>query len=317
MNRDEPLLAVDIGGTKLRAGLMSPLSGGVSRVLRARTRPTSPDRGAAHVTDEVIALGSDLLDGRRPGLVGIGSAGVVGPGGTIVSATDAIPGWAGVPIAGRLSAAFDAPAHALNDVHAFLLGEAAAGAARGHADAIGVAAGTGIGGALLVGGSPHAGGRGVAGHLGHIPVTEAGDRRCPCGRAGHLEAVASGSAMEARYAERAGEALDLPAIATRARAGDAAAREIIATAGRALGGALGGLVNTFDPDVIVLGGGAAHGLGGLLLDPLRSALAATTLPALAVPPLRVAALGEDAVLVGAIVAAHRALPRKEHHADPR
>ncbi|MFD6417985.1 ROK family protein [Streptomyces sp. NPDC060194] len=288
-------LGVDIGGTKTAVAVF----GEGDAVLARATAPTPAAEGAAAVVAGVLELAGQALaepaalGGRLAG-VGVGTAGVVARDGrTIASATDALPGWAGTPLSALLEDALGVPAVLLGDVQAFLAGELAAGAARGARGAVAVMAGTGIGGAVAVDGAVVRGGRGAAGHLGHVPVAAAEGLLCPCGVRGHVEAVASGPAMAALAGER-----DLRAVAAEASGGSLAARDVLRRGGAALGEALAGVVSTLDPDVVVLAGGVLHA-GPWYEEALRASLAASTLPLLRSVPVVPAALGSDAVLLGA------------------
>jgi glucokinase len=293
------LAAVDIGGTKTAAALVR---GGT---VLARTQAPTPARdGAAAVLDTAAALVRSL--GGAPAGVGVGAPGLVDPvTGLVTAATSSIRDWSGVDVPAGLRDRLRLPAVVLNDVQAFTLGEAVHGAGRGLPTVLGVAVGTGVGGGVHAAGRLLTGRLGAAGHVGHVPVPQAVGRPCPCGAAGHVEAVASGPAMAAGYAARTGAVgVALPEVVRRARAGDTHARAVIAEAGEALGTALAGLANVLDPDRIVVGGGAAV---PELLDALRPAFALACLPVLGAVPLVPAALGTDAPLVGAAEAARRAL----------
>ncbi len=191
---------------------------------------------------------------------------------------------------------------ALNDVHAFVLAEAALGSAAGEVDVLGVMVGTGVGGGVLADGRLVLGRRGVAGHLGHVPVSGATGRACPCGALGHVEAVSAAPAMLADYRREAGPAggvvADLEEVSRRAGGGDRLAREVLARGGSCLGEALAGVVAVCDPAVVVIGGGVLDA-GALFLDPLREALLVHAHPVVADVAIRRAAPGGDAVAVGA------------------
>ncbi|MFC8231065.1 ROK family protein [Streptomyces sp. NPDC057287] len=294
-------LGVDIGGTKTAVAVF-----GEGDVVLARAMaPTPAAQGAAAVVAGVLELAGRVLTepaagtGRLTG-IGVGTAGVVAPDGrTIASATDALPGWAGTPLAALLEEALSAPAVLIGDVQAFLAGELVAGAARGARGAVAVMAGTGIGGAVAVDGVVVRGGNGAAGHLGHVPVAAAEGLRCPCGALGHVEAVASGPAM----ASLAGAA-DLRVVAAAAADGSVEARDVLRRGGAALGDALAGVVGTLDPDVVVLAGGVLHA-GPWYEEALRASLGAHVLPLLRAVPVVRAALGSDTVLLGAVSLAPR------------
>lgn len=221
-------VAVDIGGTKIRAG---SVIGGVLR--HVRHVPTPAAEGAAAVLDTVAevvaaviaeshasraadsAAGSGLADAGSVGgdsarvarssvdldwRIGIASAGVINPAtGVVVSATESLAGWAGTELTAELESRTGQPVRAVNDVHAHALGEAAAGASRGMSSSLLVAAGTGIGGGAIISGSLLTGRNSAAGHIGHVPSSAAAGLLCPCGGTGHLEAIASGPAILATY----------------------------------------------------------------------------------------------------------------------
>ncbi|MET8907829.1 ROK family protein [Micromonospora sp. NPDC004551] len=286
-----PVIGIDIGGTKTAAALV----GRDGRVRERREAPTPARSGPEAVLDAAARLAADLL-GAAPGPVGVGTAGTVDPAtGSIRYATDSLPGWAGTPVAGALAARLDRPVRVTNDVSAAALGECWAGAGRDRAHVLLVAVGTGLGGAIVRDGRVEAGARGAAGGVGHLPAPGAERLRCGCGRHGHLEAIASGSGLAAAYALETGTRVTGRTVADRAAAGDGIARRVVDRAGAALGAALAGLVALLDPDAVLVAGGAA---GALL--PAASAAYTAELPAgWAGVPLRPAALGADAVLVGA------------------
>jgi glucokinase len=303
----EVALGIDIGGTKTSAGVVDA-SG---RVLHHATRPTPARDGAAAVLHTAAELAREMLEsvvGMNAQIRGCGAgvAGTVDRNGIISHATEALPGWAGTDVAQELSAALELPVRVVNDVQAMALGEHRFGAAADAESALIVAVGTGIGGAIICGGAVVAGRTGTAGAVGHVPVPAPVPRRCPCGRMGHVEAYASGPAIVADYVARGGVAARLEEVAGNARAGDELAREVIATAGAILGTALGGLSNVLDPELIVVGGGAAN-LGELLFDPLEAALYREAISGPDQVPVRPTGLGALAAVVGA---ASLALPAR-------
>jgi glucokinase len=297
-------LGVDIGGTKTRVGLV----GADHRVLEVREAPTPARDGPRAVLGVVATLGRDL-GGRRAGVAacGVGTAGVVDPSaGSVVAATDALAGWAGLPLARELTALLGLPVRVDNDANAFALGEAAGGAARGRAHVLAVTVGTGIGGAFVLQGRLWRGAHHNAGEIGHLPVPGFGDRPCACGAGGHLESVAAGPAMADRYRRLAGDAVSFAEVARRAEAGEAAAVEVVEEGGGVLGQLLAGLVNAVDPEAVVVGGGAAAPAGRYWAAAERH-FHRHLLPAVAQVPLLPAGLGRDAVVVGAAELARRGL----------
>lgn len=312
-------VGVDIGGTKTAVGLVRE-DGTVIARAEARTPATA---GA----DAVLATASQLAarviadaDGTVHA-VGVGAAGVIDPKRRVVlSATDTLPGWAGSQIGQRLEDVLSLPVAVDNDVRAHAVGEARYGAGRGRASALVIAAGTGVGGAFVLDGRPLSGAVGIAGHFGHMPSVEAQGLPCTCGRSGHLEMIASGPAVLAAYQRarggsqaKAADAMDTRDVFARAGAGDAVARTTIATAGRALGRATGGLVNALDPEIVIIAGGLSH-TSDLWWDPLRAGFHEESIDLVRHCPLVPAELGADAAIVGAAMLALDAIATSPHPA---
>lgn len=299
------VLGIDIGGTKSAAGIVS--SSG--ELLASGSIPTSRD-GAESILDATAGFVSSLLAeaGVRISGIGIGAAGVIDADrGVVVSATDSIPGWAGTALTAGVTARTGQPAWAVNDVHAHALGESWIGAAAVTSSALLVALGTGIGGSFVLEGRPELGARFAAGHVGHFAspyaVDDAGTPLpCSCGRAGHVEAIASGPGIFAHYrrllAGAPAGAEDTRGVYTLARAGDPAALQAITTGAAAAGQALGGLANILDPEIIVAGGGMAEA-GELWWDAMTAAFEAELIDALAGLAVVPASLGNSAAIAGA------------------
>ena len=307
-------VAVDVGGTKIRAG--SVIDGELAHVRSVPTPATSGAQAVldtiAEVTAAVVAEASGSHGGESAWRIGIGAAGVIDPAtGTVVSATDSLPGWAGTDLVTELSVRSGLPVRVVNDVHAHALGEAAAGASRGTRNSLLVAAGTGIGGGFITDGHLLTGRNSAAGHVGHVPSAAASGLACPCGGTGHVEAIASGPAILNTY-RRLVDASDSPTstpvaapvpantreLAAAASAGDALAVRAFDIGARALGSALGGIANVLSPEAIVVGGGLAE-MDETWWAPLREAFAAELIPATSGTQLVKAELGQDAALVGA------------------
>jgi glucokinase len=295
-------VGIDIGGTKIAAGLVNRQGSVVQRVVR----PTRAGLGAVAVLQTVVETGHELLAAAQrfdlPVVgIGIGSAGQVNADlGVIAYASANLPGWSGLHLADEVRAALGQPVFADNDVNALALGEHHFGAGRGFQDALYVAVGTGVGGALVRGGAIWRGATWSAGEICHLVIDIDGTRRCSCGATGHLEAYTSGPAMLQRYRELSGnrEAADLQAVATLARSGDGHALQAIAEGAKILGTALGGVLNVLDPELLVIGGGVPE-LGDLWWRPVEAALRSNPMPGPAQVALRRAQLGADAVISGA------------------
>lgn len=297
------LAGIDIGGSKILAALCDA-SG---QLVAQATVPTPARSGGESILDAAALLLAELVKDNGGDLaelagVGVGAAGVIDPdGGLVVTTGDTFDGWAGTAINAGLSRRLGGvPVRADNDVNAFLLGELSVPGVTHGGNVLGVALGTGVGGAVLVDGRLlHGGGTG-AGEIGHVGFM--GDQPCPCGQRGHLEAYASGRALARRYAEATGRSRTAAEVAALAEDGDAVAMQLYADAGRQLGGALsytGGLLGI---DLAILGGsviGSWSVLGATVLATLRE------FPLLSGKPVevRLSQLGPIAVALGAVALA--------------
>ncbi|MEW1983768.1 ROK family protein [Pseudarthrobacter oxydans] len=303
-------IGVDLGGTKTAAGVVSA----AGEVLFPATIPTLNLAGSDAILDATAVLVSSLMGRARAedldvAGVGVGSAGVIDAArGVVVSATDAILGWAGTALTAGLAARLGLPPSsilAVNDVHAHALGESWAGAAAGTASSLLVAFGTGVGGSLVLAGQPLLGHRFVGGHVGHFASPYAFDGGtpvpCVCGGSGHVESIASGPAVRETYLRLGGreeDAADTRAVFALAGAGETTAIRAIKLGASAAGQAVGGLANVLDPEVVVVTGGLADA-GEPWWQPMEHALRAELLPALGGIPVLHAKLGNAAAMVGA------------------
>ncbi|MGI9018818.1 MAG: ROK family protein [Euzebya sp.] len=301
------MIGVDLGGTKL-------LIAAVDRegVASSHIKTTTPIEGPQAVAD---AIGQAVAEiGGDPAGVGVGVPGPVSKG--VVLQAPNLSGWVpDTPFAQMLSDRLDLPVVVGNDANVGTLGEARHGAGQDSASVVGCWLGTGIGGGLVIDGRLHDGGSGTAGELGHIPVEMTNPLRCGCGRWGCVEAYAGRASMEALVQRFQAEGR--PSRMTQIMAakdkdrftsgvwkdaldeGDEVAVAIIDQSVAALSIALAGVINLLDLDAIIFGGGLAEKLGQDHVD----RIAAATMPRLLAPdvPRRwtVAALGDDAGVVGA------------------
>jgi glucokinase len=218
-----------------------------------------------------------------------------------------------VPVRDLIAERLELPTFVDNDANVAALAEHRFGAARGTANALMLTIGTGIGGGIVLGGELYRGSTGAGAELGHVVIDQHGppcQGNCP--NHGCVEALASGTAIgrEGRAAAHAhpdsalgrllaeGRPVDGKAVNDAAVAGDGVALEVVAMIGRRLGVALSSLANVFEPDVIVIGGGAASA-GELLLEPARAELAVRALPPMNAIPVVGAELGPEAGMIGA------------------
>jgi glucokinase len=298
-----PVVALDLGGTKIAAALVG--QGG--EILTRHTRATPATAGPDAVLDALAEAARTVAAGHAPAAVGVAAAGVIDPrAGMVTSATDSIPGWAGTALGPGLAARLGLPVACDNDVRA-TAGPELEALEGPHASLLFAAIGTGVGGAVAVDGRMLNGVAGVAGHLGHIPSPEAERLPCTCGSAGHLEAIASGPAITAHHERLGGRREDrLESVAALAATGDLPAVRAIVIGATAAGRALGGLANALGPDRVVVGGGVPR-IGPLYWDALTAAFAAELMPPLRDLRPRPPRFGRDAAVLGA-AALTRTLP---------
>ncbi len=292
-------LCLDIGGTKIAAGLADP----DGALVYTDVRPTPPGASAEQVWDVVAALIADVLGrpGGAVGAVGIATAGPIDLHSGTVSPIN-IAGWHGFPLRERVAAAVpDVPVRLGGDGVCMALGEHWRGAGRGARFMLGMVVSTGVGGGLVLNGVPYAGRTGNAGHVGHVVVEHDGER-CSCGGRGCVETVAAGPWL-VRWARANGWSAPPGAgareLAAAAEGGDQVAVRAFTRGADALGAMIASVAAVCDLDVVVIGGGVAKS-GRVLWDPLRSAVAEHArlvyLAGLRVLP---AELGDVAGLVGA------------------
>ena len=291
-------IGIDIGGTKISAGVVCERGLVAGTLLTERTPAgEGPDeilRILIHMVHELDRAANCAY------AIGVGTAGIVTADGGILSATDAIAGWRGFELGGSLVRALDRPVHVLNDVHAAAVGEAQLGAGRGVASFLMVTVGTGVGGSICRDGVPDFGASGASGSIGHTAARNQEPRLCPCGQIGHIEAYASGPAMERAYLDATGRDMNLREIVALARgdATDEVAEQVLQTGATVLGVGLADAQNLIDVDMIILGGGVAS-IGSKYRDAVSDAFVTAALPGPSTAKIHAARLGTEATLVGA------------------
>jgi glucokinase len=299
---DRTLFAgIDIGGTTTQVVLCAD----DLTVLDRAEVPTPAAYGGHAMTGAALKALAPLLE-RVPGRLtgcGIGAAGIVDSAtGHILVASDSFTGWAGFAVTDAVEEALGVPAFLENDVNAFLYGEASGGAVRDEPDVLGITLGTGVGGALWSGGTLFAGPHGAAGEIGHIPGF--GDLLCSCGGRGHLETLASGRSIGARYEDRTGRRLTAREVARAADGGDQDALAVFRAAGAGIAQAILMTAGIVDITTVVVGGGVSH--AWFLLEPVILASLAAEPPVSGYPVRLVrSVLGADAVPVGAAARARQ------------
>ena len=303
---------VDIGGTNIRLAVVDDVYNVVD-VDEVTTPTEGPDAVVEAIKDVLDDFDDDIV------AVGVGAPGPVNDG--VVRTAPNLKGWSEpVPLARRLAEAVEVPVTVGNDANVGAVGEWVAGAARGSRYVLGVWAGTGIGGGLVLDGRPYDGAFGGAGEFGHITV-RAGGALCGCGRRGCIEAYAGRASMEhmVDVAVKNGEKTKLLSImedkgkdritsgvwAKALKKEDPLATRLIDQAVEALGIGVGAAVNLLDLDCVVVGGGLAEKLGQELADRIHEAAK----PWMLVPDVNrrvvVATLGDDSGVIGAAELARR------------
>ncbi|MGV0792908.1 ROK family protein [Mycolicibacterium sp. XJ1819] len=262
-------LALDIGGTKIAAGLVDYAG---ELVHHAKLPTPKGDAEAVWAVIDRLLAEALAVAGGGVRAVGIASAGPVDLAAGTVSPIN-ITGWQRFPIVDRVSAVVGAPTRLGGDGLCMALGERWRGAGRGAQFLLGMVVSTGVGGGLVLDGVPYDGRTGNAGHVGHVVVDPDG-APCTCGGRGCVETIASGPRM-ARWAREQGWAAPPEAgakeLADAANAGDAVALRAFRRGATAVAAMIASVGAVCDLDRVVIGGGVAKS-GALLFDPVREAL---------------------------------------------
>jgi glucokinase len=317
----ECVIGVDIGGTNLVAGAVDTQLG-----VHHRTRRSVAGRELPALLDTITDAVAEVRDavGGDVEAVGFGIPCLIDDERGLAASSVHLP-IAGVAFAEVMAERVGLPAFVDNDTNVALLAEHRHGAARGERVALMLTLGTGVGGAILIGGELYRGAQGAAGEFGHMVVLPDGPDCGPgCPSRGCLEALISGTALarEARAAARREPASGLgralaggleiagPLVTELAYEGDEVALGVLEALGEWLGIGLVSVVNIFNPDVVVIGGGVI-GAGELILEPARRVLArrALALPAVHVA-VRPARFGVESGMLGAAVFAREQARRR-------
>jgi len=310
-----PVLAIDLGGTKIIAAIIS----NQGRVMAREYSLTLADKGPQPVINRMVSAIDRLLSLRRIDSSQLNSvsiaAGPINFEKGLVTSPPNLPGWYDIPLRDIIKEKYRVNTFLINDASAATLGEHRFGAGKGVNNLILLTLGTGIGGGIIINGKLYSGPCGSAGEIGHMTIDVNGPR-CSCGNIGCLEMLASGTAVareaikRIRQGERSSlteivegkiESITAEKVEVAAQGGDSLALEVILKAANYLGAGLVNLVNIFNPEMIIVGGGMAK-MGNLLLDPAKQVVRerAFQLPAQAVRIVP-AQLGDDAGVLGAAV----------------
>jgi glucokinase len=307
------VVGVDLGGTQVRAVLADEQG---TPLKRARTL-TLAHEGPHKVMARVQECIRQVVEGTQPSAVlgiGVGAPGTVNPWtGVLTNATN-IPGLDDWPLRDQLAQEFHVPVFVGNDAKLAALGEHRFGAGKKTSSLVYLTISTGIGGGVIDGGRLLLGARGWATELGHIIVEPRGPR-CACGNVGCLEALAAGPAIARHAVEllQSGKAsllagmvegnldrISAKEVVKAARAGDSVAMQVMERAAFYLGIGMVTFIHTFDPQLIIVGGGVSKA-GDLLLTPVRGIIAERAMTEeWRHTPLVPAVLGDDVGLLGAV-----------------
>ncbi len=315
-------IGIDLGGTKIGTGLVR--SDG--KIIARDYQLTRAAEGERAVVGRMLdgarrVMAQAGVDGTQVAAVGIGAPGPLDIRAGVVVAPPNLPGWERVPLKRLIEDELGISAFLENDANAAALGEHRFGAGRGAMHMIYVTASTGIGGGLILDGKLYHGASGGAGEIGHMTIMPNGPR-CGCGNHGCLEALASGTAIARVARERVArgdptliadlaagdpEIITAKLVAEAADQGDEVAEEILAQAMNYLGIGMANLVNLFNPQVIVIGGGLTN-IGERLFGPVRQVIDRRAFRA-AAQAVRIAPaeLGDNAGVLGAAAVAQSRL----------
>ena len=315
-----PVLSIDLGGTKIITAIVS----NNGQIVAKEYCLTLAEEGPPSVINRVLSAIDHLLSVKNMDLsqldsISLAAAGAIDFDQGLITSSPNLPGWHDIPLRDTVKEKYGVNTFLINDASAAALGEHRFGAGKGIRNLIMLTVGTGIGGGIIINGELYLGAGGSAGEIGHMTIDVNGPR-CSCGNIGCLETLASGTAVAREAIRRIsqGESSSLTEIVfgnieditaekvdIAAAGGDSLAAEVISQAATYLGVGMVNLVNIFNPEMIIVGGGMAK-MGDRLLNPARQVVRerAFQLPAQAVCIVP-AQLGEDAGVIGAAVFARQ------------
>ncbi len=304
-----PVVAVDIGGTRIRAAAYESGS-----IIPSQQQKIPSEALQPGVFERIVSAIETVWprDGK-PKAIGLACPGPLDPHHGIILDTPNIPEWHDFPLTDKLSALFGVPAYLDNDANLAALGEWKYGAGRGHQHVLYLTISTGIGGGVITNGQLLQGYHGLGAELGHVCIDPQGPP-CSCGFPGHIESFCSGPSI-ARYVSeqlamgepsilQAVSGLTAKEVALAARDGDALARKAFTRAGTYLGIGVSNFLHIFDPSIVIFGGGVSQ-VGDLLFKPFEESLRQRVFHPHYLDDLIItrAALDDDAGLLGALALA--------------
>jgi glucokinase len=314
----KPVLTIDLGGTKIIAAIIS------SKVIARKYQLTLADEGPQSVIKRVLSmidhlLGLRNLDPSQLDSISIAAAGAIDIEKGLVTLSPNLPGWRDIPLRDMVGEKYGVNTFLINDASAAALGEHYFGAGKGVNNLVMLTVGTGIGGGIIINGKLYSGPSGSAGEIGHMTIDVNGPK-CSCGNIGCLERLVSGTAVAEEAIRRLSQgeksslaefgrgkikSITAEKVSLAAQNGDSLALEVISKAATYLGIGLVNLVNIFNPEMIIIGGGLAK-VGDLLLEPARRVVRERAFQ-LSTRLVRIvpAQLGDDAAVLGAAIFARQ------------
>jgi glucokinase len=275
------ILGIDLGGTKI----LTAVTNSQGKMLSRDHSITPASKGHEAVIQSILESAHRALEQANVAIseltaVGIGAPGLSNPETGMLFTSPNLPGWRDVPLRDIMQERLGKRTFLINDANAAALGEFYFGAARGASNFIYITLSTGIGGGIVIDGKIYSGAIGAAGEVGHMTIDDDGPI-CNCGNRGCWEMLASGTALarEAKhrieegvrtsileYAEGDVEKVTAQVVHSAAERGDSLAQELIARTSYYVGVGLANLINIFNPELIVIGGGLSN-IGDMLLKP--------------------------------------------------
>jgi len=324
---DNPLvLGVDLGGSKILAAVVNAKG----EVLSSDRRTTPAAKGPEAVIQAMLssmkrAIDQAAIKAAELEAICIGAPGLSNPETGVIFTSPHLPGWKDVPLRESIEGKMGVKTLLINDANAAALGEMYFGVARGARNFIYITISTGIGGGIVIDGQIYAGSTGTAGEIGHMTIDSNGPK-CNCGNTGCWETLASGTALarEARKRIKSGaetsivdyaggdiDKVNAEAVHKAARRGDALAKELIVQTGYYIGVGLASLINIFNPELIIIGGGLSS-IGDMLLEPAYK-VAEERAYRVAFDSVRFArpALGRNSGVIGAAAYAFRKIEKSK------
>lgn len=322
-NKSDYTIGVDLGGTKILAAVVD--ENGV--VIGSAKKRTQSEDGPDAVLKRIIKTMQEAVETSGVGLSDVKAIGLGAPGvidmetATVVSATN-MPGWKNIEVGKALRQWHNVPVWLSNDVRVATFGEQLVGMGRGVKNFVAIFVGTGIGGGIVIDGKIYVGGRGSAGEIGHMIVLADGPFAVGGSVRGSIEAIASRAAVERdlRVAMANGRESVLPTLvpdinakftssilAKAVERGDALTIQVLQRMAHYLGLHAASIINAFDPEMLIYGGGVIEALGEWMLSPIRSIALQYSLNKLNLDKVRIveSKLGASAGIVGAALMARR------------